>query len=163
MVFFDILFRWIHVSTACVLFGSAFFMTVILPVGLFAIAPEPREAAFLRTRRAFKLVVHPGILLLLISGTYNAIRNWRNYTLQPPLLHGLFGVHLFLGIAIFVILLILLAGREPRPSSRTWMRVNLVLLFLTVAVASTLKWGRERAVVRHTAAQARMSLEQPGH
>ena len=78
--FFDILSRWAHLSTACVLFGSAFFMRLILPVGLRAVDPEAQAAVFLGARRAMKYVAHSGILLLLLTGTYNAIRNWPQYT-----------------------------------------------------------------------------------
>ena len=66
----------------------------------------------------------------------------------------MFGVHLLLGLAIFAITLKFFAGREPFRSYPTWMKVNLVLLFATVAVASGLKWGRERAVARRAAATA---------
>ena len=107
--------------------------------------PETREATFLRLRRGFKFVVHPGILLFLISGTYNAIRNWPTYNRWPGVTHGLFGIHLLLGLIILTMWLILLAGREAKPNHAKWMKITIVLLFITVGAASTLKWAREYA------------------
>jgi hypothetical protein len=97
----------------------------------------------LRTRRVFKMVVHSCILLLLVSGTYNAWRNWQIYSDMKPVGHALFGVHLLLAIFVFGISLWLLVGAEPRGSHLKLMAVNLGLMFLTVAAASTLKYARD--------------------
>lgn len=141
----DIFFRWLHVVTACVVFGSAFFMRILLPIGLRGLDPEVREATFLRLRGAFKMVVHSGIALFLISGIYNTLRNWHTYNQWPGVTHGLFGLHLLLALTIFTISLILLAGSKPIQGHARWMKINIILLFLAVAVASTLKWAREYA------------------
>lgn len=146
MVIVDVLFRWLHVIAACLVIGGAFFIRVILPIGLGPLEPEQREGVFLRCRRAFKMVVHPCILALLVSGAYNAWKNWPKYKLNPPVMHGLFGVHLLLGLAVIGISLWLLAGREPVRTHRGWMRINLLLMFLTVATASSLKWVRDYTV-----------------
>ncbi len=92
------------------------------------------------------MVAHSSILLLLVSGTYNAVRNWHAYTaLGPGVGHGLFGVHLLLALAVFGISLWLLAGAEPHADHGKWMAINLVLLFCAIAAASTLKYVREHA------------------
>jgi heme A synthase len=59
--------------------------------------------------------------------------------------HGLFGVHLLLALIVFGIALWLLAGKEPPANHKKWMAVNLVLMLLAVAAASTLKYVREHA------------------
>ncbi len=46
--FVVILFRWIHVSTACVAAGSVFFMRVVLPSALGAVGADPARAVLLR-------------------------------------------------------------------------------------------------------------------
>ena len=141
----DILSRWLHVSTACIVIGSAFFMRILLPIAIGVLQPEQREAVFLKARRAFKMVVHSGILLFLLTGTYNAIRAWPKYNERPGLTHGLFGIHVLLALIIFTLSLIQLAGAKPKPAHRTVMAWVLVLLFTTVAAASALKWAREYA------------------
>jgi uncharacterized membrane protein len=141
-----ILFRWIHLATACVAVGGVFFIRVVFPIGLKSLDAEPARTMLLRTRRVFKMVVHTCILLLLISGTYNAIQNWQGYTAAGPGVgHGLFGVHLLLALIVFGVALWLLAGPEPPADHKKWMGFNLVLLFLAIAAASTLKYVREHA------------------
>lgn len=135
--------RWVHVMSACLLAGATFFFAVLLPAGTRLLDAEAREAVIVKTRRPFKLMVHPLILLLLASGTYNAIHNWAAYRNNIPTTHALFGPHLLLGLIIFTILLVILARREPARSHRLWLRVTVVLLFITVAVASALKQARE--------------------
>jgi uncharacterized membrane protein len=146
-----IFFRWLHVATACVALGGVFFMRVVFPIGLKTLGAESAHKMLLRTRRAFKMVIHPCILFLLVSGTYNAVLNWHAYTAAGPGLgQGLFGVHLLLALIVFGIALWLLAGAEPRPNHKKWLGVNLVLMLLAVAAASTLKYVREHPSIPRT-------------
>jgi uncharacterized membrane protein len=142
----DILFRWLHVIAACLTIGGAFFIYVILPQGTQSLDAEQREGVFLRCRRGYKFVVHPSILIFLVTGVYNTMRNWSKYKLNPGAMHGLWGTHLLLALAVMAIALMLLAGREPTRSHRNLMRINLVLMFLTVAASSSLKWVRDYTV-----------------
>src|SRR3954447_3517414 len=146
MVIVDVLFRWLHVIAACLAIGGAFFIRVILPIGLGPLEAEQREGVFLRCRRAYKMGVHPCILALLVTGAYNAWKNWPTYSLSRGVMHGLFGVHMLMGVIVIGVSLWLLAGREPVRTHRGWMRVNLLLMFLTVAAASSLKWVRDYTV-----------------
>src|SRR4051794_41792570 len=114
MVIVDVLFRWLHVIAACLAIGGAFFIRVLLPIGLRPLDVEEREGVFLRCRRAVKMGVHPCILALLVSGAYNAWENWAKDKLNPAAMHGLVGAHLVLGLAVIGVLLLLPAG--PRPA-----------------------------------------------
>ncbi len=148
MTLLDIFFRWLHISAACLAAGGAFFIRVILPRAIQPLAAEERESVFLRARRGFKFIVHPAILAFLVSGIYNTIRNWGWYSVNNrpypmALMHGLFGLHALLALAVMTISILLLAGREPIRSHRMWMKVNLVLIFLAIAAASSLKWVRD--------------------
>src|ERR1700722_9488531 len=107
----NILFRWVHVFAACLAIGGAFFIRLVLPAAIRPLDAENAHGVFLRARRGFKMIVHPVVLVLLVSGAYNAWRNWSWYTQNPPLLHGLFGSHMLLGLIVIAISLILLAGR----------------------------------------------------
>jgi uncharacterized membrane protein len=145
MIIFNILVRWIHVITACVLIGCAFFSVVLLPIALRGLDADSRLKATLAVRRVFKMIVHTGALLLLLSGAYNAVRNWPIYNQWPGITHGIFGMHLLLGLAVLTLLIVVLVGRNPRPSSPSMMKWAMILAFLTVLAGSTLKWARERA------------------
>jgi uncharacterized membrane protein len=144
MAVLDVLMRYIHVVTACLAVGGAFFIRFIMPIGSRDLDAEKKEVVLLRTRRAFKMVVHPAMAAFIVSGTYNAIRLWPQYKVNRPLLHGLWGTHLLLALAIFTLSIILLKGVEPPRNHRRWMKINVVLMFLAILVASTLKWARER-------------------
>jgi uncharacterized membrane protein len=141
-----ILFRFLHVATACVAVGGVFFIRVIFPVGLKSLDSESSRSMLLRTRRVFKRVVHTCILLLLISGTFNAILNLPGYKQAGSgISHPLLGLHVLTALIVFGIALWILSGPEPPADHQKWMAVNVVLVFLTIAAASTLKYVREHA------------------
>jgi uncharacterized membrane protein len=132
-----------HIVPAALVIGGVFFMRIVLPRGLALLEPEAREQVFLKCRRGFKMTVHPCILLLLVSGTYNSIRLWSQYKANPPLFHSLWGGHVLLALIVIGLSLWLLAGKQPPKSHRSWVMTNLILLLAVVAVASTLKYARE--------------------
>jgi uncharacterized membrane protein len=141
-----VLSRWLHVISAALVIGGLFFIRVILPLGLAQADPASREAVFLRCRRAYKMTVHPCILFLLLTGAFNTWSAWPDYKLNTKLMHGLWGPHLLLGLTAIVISLIALAPKQPPKWHKTAAAVNLVILFLAVAVASTLKFVRDTTV-----------------
>ena len=141
---FDILFRYVHVLAACLAVGGAFFMRFVLPVGTRDLDPEKKQHVFLRSRRAFKLVIHSAIAAFVVSGAYNAIRLWPQYKVNHLLLHSLWGAHLLLGLTVFTISIVLLRGIEPPRRHRGWMKANVVLMLLAILAAGVLKWARER-------------------
>jgi uncharacterized membrane protein len=138
-----ILFRWIHVTTACVAVGGVFFLRVVFPIALKSLNADAAHTMLLRTRRIFKMVIHTCILLLLVSGTYNACINWPKYDAMGPVGHSLFGTHLLLALIVFGIALWLLIGPEPRKDHLQWLMITLILMFLTIAAASVLKYARD--------------------
>jgi uncharacterized membrane protein len=140
-----VIFRWLHIIAAALVIGGVFFVSLVLPAGMKAMEPTAQQNAIRAWRRVFKRVVHTCILLLLASGIYNSIRLFPHYAAQPGLLHGLWGGHFLLALGAFTIALWLLVGKDPRQGQPRWMMVNLVLLLLAVAVASTLKTAREAA------------------
>lgn len=143
--FLPILSRWIHIISACLVIGGLFFMRIVVPIGLQSLDPEAQKQTFLRLRSVFKRVVHTAILLFLISGIYNTITIWPQYSSIKGLGHGLFGMHVLLALVVFGIALVGLAGKEPPKAHKGMMAANLVLLLLVVAFASTLKRVREQA------------------
>jgi uncharacterized membrane protein len=143
MAIIDILMRYIHVVSAVLAVGGAFFIRTVLPGAIEPLDSEQREAVFLRCRRGFKLIVHPAILGLLISGIYNTLRNWKWYLANPKLMHAFFGVHLLLALVVVSISIWLLAGKEAKRGHLKWMRINITLMLLTIAAASCLKWARD--------------------
>ena len=139
-----VFFRWLHIATACVAVGGVFFLRIIIPIASKALEANLARTVFLSARRVFKMVVHTSILLLLISGTYNAWINWPKYSaMGQGLGHSLFGIHVLLALLVFGLSLWLLIGPEPRANHLRWMAINLALMFLAIAGASVLKYARD--------------------
>jgi uncharacterized membrane protein len=146
MVVLIIVSRWLHIIAAVLAFGGTFFMRVVLPLGLAQADAASRDAVFLRCRRVFKMVIHTCVLLLLLTGGFNTWRAWGDYKLDRPLTHALWGPHMLLGITAMVIALLLLAPKQPPRWHRTGATINLIILFITVLCASSLKYVHDRAV-----------------
>ena len=148
-----ILMRWVHVICAGLLIGGTFFLAFLLPSRASGDEGTGADDSwFLRARRAFKITTHACILFLLLSGAYNAYGNWQAYKQNPAQSHSLIGSHLLLALIVFTLLVILFARRQLRPSERTWLRVTVILLFLTVLVASSLKYVRDHTPAQPSAA-----------
>jgi uncharacterized membrane protein len=139
-----ILVRWVHVVCAALLIGGTFFLAFLMPRWSGgAEAGGAADAWFLRTRRSFKITTHACILFLLLSGAYNAYGNWHAYTLNPAQAHSLFGSHVLLALIAMALLLVTFARRQPGPKERTWLRATVIILFLAVLIASSLKYVRD--------------------
>lgn len=141
-----IVMRWVHVMSAILAIGGAFFMRVILPLGLAQADAASREAVMLRCRKAFKMVIHVCVTLLILSGAFNTWRNWGDYKLNSALMHAFWGTHLILGLAAIILSIILLAGPTPPRWAKAGAAASLVILFLVVALGSTLKYTRDREI-----------------
>lgn len=154
MAILDVLMRYLHIMSAVLAVGGAFFLLVLLPGGLRLVDEPRRDEVLLKIRRAYKLTVHPCILGLLVSGVYNTVRLWPAYKLNTARHHSLWGPHLLLGLAVMGISLWLLAGSSLRTNHRKWLKVNIALMFVVVLLSSTLRW------VRLDTAAARMATLQ---
>ena len=143
-----VLSRWLHVISAILAVGGAFFLWFVVPTGLAEADAGSREKVLIALRRKFKTVVHACLGLLLLTGAFNSWRNFGDYTRlreSPALMHALWGMHILLGLVVMGISTSLLARPEPPKNHRKWLTVNLVIMFLVVALASTLKFVRDSA------------------
>lgn len=138
-----VLFRWLHITAACLAVGGLFFMRIVVPVGLKGLPPEQRHETFLKLRRVFKMLIHTCILLLLVSGIYNSWSNWAIYNQVAETAQPLWGTHVLLALFIFAIALYVLAGKEPPRGHAQWAGINLLLMVATIAVAGALKYVRD--------------------
>jgi uncharacterized membrane protein len=142
-----VLLRWLHIIPAAIAIGGVIFMRLVLPAAIGTLPDGQRQEVFLRARRAFKIILHACILLLIISGVVNSIRYYPFYKAGRPLAVALWHTHMFLAVVVFVISFWTLAGREAPRSHRTAAMVNVILLLVLVAVSSTLSWVRQKLVM----------------
>jgi hypothetical protein len=82
-------------------------------------------------------------VLLIATGIYNLLGNRAAYHQNLPLTHALLGTHILLAIIIVAVLEIGLSKRRSIQAGATWLWFAIVLMLLTVAVASSLKSARE--------------------
>ncbi|HSI36373.1 MAG: hypothetical protein ACAI43_17290 [Phycisphaerae bacterium] len=146
--------RYLHVIAAVCAVGGAVFIRFVLPAGLAQADAGSRDAVFLRCRKVFKIIVHASVTFLLLTGVYNALRNWNDYKLVTPkgLAHGLFGGHALLGVIVIAVSLWLLAPAQPRAGHKKWMGLNVGLMFVLILLASTLNFVRTSAIKAHVPA-----------
>ena len=146
MKYLIIISRYLHVISAVLAIGGLFFMRVILPMGLAQADAASREAVFLRCRRGFKMIVHPAVLFLLLTGAFNTWAAWDDYKLHTRVMHGLWGPHMLLGLIGMIIAMVSLAPETPPRWHKTGAMINLLLLLAAVFLASTLKYVRDSAM-----------------
>lgn len=135
----DILLRWLHVVSACLLVGAAFFYAM---TSRGASGP-PDDGLDAHATRVLKMLARAAILVLLATGIYNMLLNRAAYHQNLPLTHALLGSHALLALIILAALEIGLSTRRSKQARAAWMAIALVLMLLTVAVASSLKYARE--------------------
>jgi ABC-type transport system involved in cytochrome bd biosynthesis fused ATPase/permease subunit len=99
------------------------------------------------------MVIHPCILLFLITGVYNVWAAWKGYAALGPAGQALIGTHMLLAVIVITLMLVVLSGKEPTKPYRGLMALIVALLFLTVAMSSSLKVLRDHSP-RHAGATA---------
>lgn len=126
-----ILSRWVHVISACLLVGGTFF---------YAIVSRSDAAEGTNARRSLQMLVRITIVLLIAAGIYNLILNRDGYHRTLPLSHALLGTHVLLALVVVGLLEAGLSARRTQGARRGLVLISVVLLFVAVAVASTLKY-----------------------
>ena len=138
--------RWLHMISAIVAIGGAFFLWWVVPVGLAEADAASRDSVLRSMRRKFKRAVHIAVTLLILTGIFNTYRAWWDYKIERGLMHALWGMHVLVGVIVIGLSISLLAKPEPPANHRKLLTVNVVLMLILVGLASTLKVVRDRAV-----------------
>jgi uncharacterized membrane protein len=137
-----LIFRWLHIFPAIALMGGAIFMRFALSPALQSVVVAEKDALKDAIRSRWAKLVMISILLLLISGLYNAAIKAMSYELTMTY-NILLLVKIILAVAIFF-LASLLSGRSEsakkfRAQERKWLTLNLTLAILLVCIAGFLK------------------------
>ncbi|MCG3177924.1 MAG: hypothetical protein BIFFINMI_00246 [Phycisphaerae bacterium] len=137
--------RYIHVLMAVLAVGGLFFLwRVTLPALAAAGESEAAAAARRLVVRRWRMILWHAIVLLLVTGVYNAYLNWPPRGAPGgPTWHMLFGIKMILAGGLFVIGIALTwPGQGPAFFKRRaglFIRVNVVLALAVVALASAMK------------------------
>ena len=130
--------RSAHIACAIVLVGGTAFTWLVLQPVLKA---ENLEL-ITRIRSRWKMIVHPGILIFLVSGLYNYIKAVPAHK-GDSLYHALVGTKMLLALAVFF-LASALVGSKPgtqkfRDSARKWTGIALLLATIIVGISGFVK------------------------
>lgn len=136
-------FRWVHIVSACLLIGGTFFYAAVLASGPVAAGESVEDARAVFARRSLQMLARLLVVLLIATGVYNIILNHVAYERSLPLSHLLIGPHALLAVVILGALEVGLSKRRAPAARRGWLWTTVVLMFITVAIASSLKYVRE--------------------
>lgn len=138
----DVLSRIVHVATAIVLIGGTVFSWLILLPVARGLGETERANLIHGVTRRWKRVVHPGILLFLLTGFYNYYRAMPLHD-GDGLYHGLIGTKMILALVIFIIASALVGGSPAmeriRQNRSFWMGVIVLLAAVIVAISGFVK------------------------
>lgn len=140
MEYLSLLFRWLHIVPALIMFGGAFFVRFCL------IDSQSNEASLLDrqdgVRRRWMKWVMIATLALLVSGLYNAGMKEMAYK-ADMLYRGLLMVKILLALVVFYLAAVM-AGRSQRAIALRqreahWLNVLLVLMLLIVMIGGYMR------------------------
>jgi uncharacterized membrane protein len=139
-----LLSRWVHVGTAIVLVGGSVFMRFVLAPAATATLPDAEHAALReRVLATWKLFVHIGVLLFILSGFYNYLVVTLPKHKGDSLYNALMGIKILLAFGVFFIAEALVgksAGlKKIREKRNTWLMIAVLLSAVIVGIAGFLK------------------------
>lgn len=142
MEFVDLVLRWVHILSAILLVGGAFFWKFVWQPTAASLSEQVRQEAFEGLRSRWAMLVHVGITLLLVTGLLNAVRIIRAYRFPDTPYDILVAIKLVLALILSYIAM-RLAGRSEGAkrfrANGTWLTVNVVLATLIVCLAGYMK------------------------
>ena len=150
-----LLSRWLHIIPATILVGGTLFLRFSLVPSAMETPPgdELREAV----RKRWARLVMLSILLLLLSGLYNAAQKAMNYELSM-VYNVMLLLKIILGLAVFYLLSIL-SGRSARAQRLRerelyWLNITCALLLALVCIAGWMKISDQPKKDKSTASAA---------
>ncbi len=142
MDFVDLVLRWVHILSAIMLVGGAFFWKFVWQPTARSLDEQVRHETFEGLRSRWSMLVHLGVTLLLITGLINAVRIIQRYSFPDSPYHTLVAIKIVLALVLSYIAM-RLAGRSEGAkrfrASGTWLTVNVVLATLIVCFAGYMK------------------------
>jgi hypothetical protein len=176
--------RYVHVVATTLLVGGTLFYETVVPLAIADLKDEHQLAVFARARWVFKWIVIVCVIALLASGGISVWRNWPAYSgdeealfqtlvlkAQAVKVEGLspwqnprtwvIG-HAVLGLASLVLALMLVWGDRPPTKPVRWMQLNLMMLLLTIFLASATRNARLR-VLETLGSTVNQPLPSPQH
>jgi len=163
MDYMSLILRWIHVLPAALMLGGIVFIRYCL---LYPNRSQTETVSLFDSddslRRQWMKLVSISTLLLLVSGLYNGINKILVYKLTPDY-HGLFGLKLLLGLAVFYLAAVL-AGRSDRAKRMRqreifWLNWLLTLAIIVVLIGGYMKVASQDAIRKPVEASTELEAD----
>lgn len=149
--------RIVHVGTAITLIGGSVFMAFVLHPSASAISDEEHDKLRAGVIGRWKMFVHIGVALFLISGLYNYSRMIPLHKDQG-LYHGLVGTKMILALGVFFIAEALVGKSKAfegmRQNRGKWLKIIVLLAAVIVAISGFVKVGGAGQAVAEPAVEA---------
>ena len=149
--------RWVHLVACTLLVGGVLFFEFVVPLASADLKPEQQLAVFGRARWVFRNVVWLSVWALILSGSISLWRRWALYAADENLVGSfLLGPrtwvlgHVALSLVGIVLLLRVTATSRLRNHPVGWLRAVLVLLLVSMFMASVVREVRLRIREFHT-------------
>lgn len=136
--------RWLHILAVITAVGGTIFIRLaLLPSVKAALSDEQRQALHQKLMPAWARLVHISILVIILSGIYNAIVIFKS-GVEPMPYHAIFGMKMILALVLFFFA-IALTGRTAatagiRKNTPKWMAANVILAMIIVFLSNLLKF-----------------------
>jgi uncharacterized membrane protein len=139
---YDIIFplvRWLHLVCMTLIVGGTLFFELVLPIAIDDLRREQQLFLLARARLVFRWVVWISVSGLLLSGAASLYRMSAVYRTDTDSWSsiGRWAIaHMALGALGMAVILSLTIGRRPPENPMRWMRVNLIILLVTIFLGS---------------------------
>ena len=165
-----LLSRFGHIVAVALLLGGTLFYELIVPVAIDELKDPQKLIVFARARWAFRWIVWCSAVVLIASGMISSYRSWYGYTGVEQAVIGTQGAadvnielnsthlasagyfwlaHVITGMLALIIAIVLVRGPTPPRYPLVWMRINIVVLLVTIFLAATARHVRLRMLEMH--------------
>jgi uncharacterized membrane protein len=156
-----LIFRWLHIGPAIVLVGGTTFMLFVLLPAAKVLPDDEHLKLRAEVIRRWKLFVHVGVGLFLISGFYNYLVVQRPLHKGDGLYHAFMGIKILMAMGVFALAEIMV-GRSKlaekfRQNAPKYLAINLTLAVAIVLLSGFLK---TRIVPEKTISQPVATVDQ---
>jgi uncharacterized membrane protein len=142
---FNVLTRWLHVTSAVIGIGALVFLRLVLQPALAAQDPSVRQAVMDRVMPRFKRVIHSSIGLLLLTGVYNFMVVLPKVRVLEyrSLYHPIVGTKILLALILFGVITMALSSSPASGNMQGrrsgWVTLTIVLALVILLLSATLR------------------------
>lgn len=130
-----IIMRWVHILSAIVVAGSILFYVLVYRRAIAGVlSEEDEEKLRWSLMKKWKLLLHPPIILFLISGFYTYMAVTKDMHPDQPIYHMLFGIKFLLALVVFALFIVLTSTMNWSAGIRKINGLWALLSILVVAV-----------------------------